>query len=80
MVMKRRSSTLLMSVSPKSNPDVSKRVISPYVGFEVITAVGMKNTNFWDITLCSLSKVKKRFGETSPPSSGSKNKLSKKPA
>jgi hypothetical protein len=36
-----------------------------YVGFEVLTAVVMKSTIFWD---------------TSPPSSGSKNKPSNKPA
>jgi hypothetical protein len=30
---------------------------------EVLTAVVMKNSVFWDITLCSLLKVKGRFGE-----------------
>jgi hypothetical protein len=40
----------------------------------------LKSTVFWDITLCSLLKVIRRFGGTSPPSSESKNKSSKKPA
>jgi hypothetical protein len=38
----------------------------------------MKSTIFWDITPCNLLKVNRRFGRTSPPSSGSKNKPSKK--
>jgi hypothetical protein len=49
-----------------------------YVGFEVLTAVVMKNTIFWDITPCSPLKVNRRFGGTLP-SSGSKNKPSKRP-
>jgi hypothetical protein len=39
--------------------------------------VVMKSTIFWDITLCSLLKIIRRFGGTSPPSSGSKNKLAR---
>jgi hypothetical protein len=46
------------------------------VGFEVLTAVVMKSTVFWDITPCSPLKVNRRFEETS--SSGS-NKPSKIP-
>jgi hypothetical protein len=45
------------------------------VGFEVLTAVVMKSTIFWDITLFSPLEVNLRFGRT-PPSSGSKNKPS----
>jgi hypothetical protein len=33
-----------------------------YVGFEVLTAVIMKSTIFWDITLCSPLSVNRRFG------------------
>jgi hypothetical protein len=32
-----------------------------HVGFEVLTAVVMKSTIFWDITLCSLLNVNRRF-------------------
>jgi hypothetical protein len=39
----------------------------------------LKSTIFWDIMPCSPLKVIRRFGGTSPPSSGSKNKPSKKP-
>jgi hypothetical protein len=46
--------------------------------FEVLRAVAMKSSIFWDITMCSLQKVNRRFGGTSPPSSGSKDKLSMK--
>jgi hypothetical protein len=38
------------------------------------------STIFWDITPCSPLKVNRRFGETSTPFSGSKNKPSKIPA
>jgi hypothetical protein len=34
------------------------------VGFEVLTAVVMKSTIFWDITPCSPLKVNRRFGGT----------------
>jgi hypothetical protein len=34
------------------------------VGFEVLTAVVMKSSNFWDITPCSPLKVNRRFGGT----------------
>jgi hypothetical protein len=37
------------------------------------------STIFWAITPCSPLKVNPHFGETSPPSSGSKNKSSKIP-
>jgi hypothetical protein len=33
-----------------------------YAGFEALTSVGMKTFVFWDITPCSLSTVKRRFG------------------
>jgi hypothetical protein len=32
------------------------------VGFEVLTAVVMKSSSFWDITPCNPLKVKRRFG------------------
>jgi hypothetical protein len=35
-----------------------------YVGFEVLTAVVMKSSIFWDITPCSLLKVNRGFGGT----------------
>jgi hypothetical protein len=35
-----------------------------YVGFEVLTAVTMKNSIFWDITPHSPVKVDRRFGGT----------------
>jgi hypothetical protein len=34
------------------------------VGFEVLTAVVMKSTIFWDMTLCSPLKINRRFGRT----------------
>jgi hypothetical protein len=36
-----------------------------YVGFEVLTAVVMKNTVFWDITPCSRMKVRAASRATS---------------
>jgi hypothetical protein len=48
-----------------------------YVGFEVHTAVVMKSAIFWDIMPCSPLKANRRFGGTSPPSSGLKNKPNK---
>jgi hypothetical protein len=35
-----------------------------FVGFEVLTAVVMKRTVFWDITTCNPLKVNRRFGGT----------------
>jgi hypothetical protein len=47
------------------------------VGSEVLTAVVMKSTIFWDITPCTPSKAKPTFRRNmSPPSSVSKNKPS----
>jgi hypothetical protein len=52
-----------------------------YVGFEVLTAVVMKNIIFWDITPCSPLSVNRRFGGTYRLHFHSqKNKPSKKPA
>jgi hypothetical protein len=48
-----------------------------FAGIEFLTAVIMKIIIFWDITPL---KVNRRFEGTSPPSSESKNKPSKKPA
>jgi hypothetical protein len=36
------------------------------VGFEVLTAIVMESTIFWDIPPCSLLKVNWRFGEICP--------------
>jgi hypothetical protein len=36
-----------------------------YAGFEVLTAVVMKSTIFWDITPYSPLKINRRFGGTS---------------
>jgi hypothetical protein len=38
--------------------------MSKNVGFEVLTAVVMKSSMFWDKTPCSALKVKRRFGGT----------------
>jgi hypothetical protein len=35
-----------------------------YEGFEVLTAMVVKSTIFWDITLCRPSKVNRRFERT----------------
>jgi hypothetical protein len=35
-----------------------------YVGFEILTAVVMKSTIFWDVTPCSPLSVNRRFGGT----------------
>jgi hypothetical protein len=37
---------------------------SLYAGFEVLTAVVMKSTIFWDIMPCSLLKANRHFGGT----------------
>jgi hypothetical protein len=51
-----------------------------FVGFEVLTAVVMKSTIFWDITPCSPLSVNRRFGGTYLLHLRCrKNKLSKKP-
>jgi hypothetical protein len=51
------------------------------VGFQVLTAVVMKCTVFWNITSCSPLSVNRRFGGTYRLHlQGQKNKLSKKPA
>jgi hypothetical protein len=40
------------------------KLFTYYVGSEVLTAVVMKSTIFWDITLCSLLSVNRLFGGT----------------
>jgi hypothetical protein len=49
---------------PKTVLKYYYKVTFNYVGFEVLTAVVMKNSVFWDITPCSPLKVKRRMGET----------------
>jgi hypothetical protein len=39
-------------------------VYSPYVKFEVLSAVSMKSSFFWDITLCNPIKINRRLGPT----------------
>jgi hypothetical protein len=46
------------------------------VWLEVMTPLVMNTTVFWDITLCSPIKERRRFGETSSPFPVSKNKPS----
>jgi hypothetical protein len=43
---------------------ISLKVNHIYVGFEVLTAVIMMSSIFWDITLCSPLKANERFGGT----------------
>jgi hypothetical protein len=62
-------------VYPVSSPQLAAE--SSFVGFEVLTAVVMKSTIFWDITQCSPLKVNRFRRNMSRLSSGSKNKPSK---
>jgi hypothetical protein len=39
------------------------QVYKTYVGFEVFTAVTMKNAVFWDVAACGFI-IRRRFGET----------------
>jgi hypothetical protein len=48
-------------------------------GFEVLTAVVMKCSVFWNVTLCSLLNLSDVLEDMLPPSSGLSRKLSKKP-
>jgi hypothetical protein len=41
-----------------------QQLIETYVGFEFLTAVGMKSSIFWDITPCNPMKVNRRFEGT----------------
>jgi hypothetical protein len=51
-----------------------------YVGFEVLNAVVMNSTIFWDITICSPLSINRRFvGTYSLHIQGQKNRLSGKP-
>jgi hypothetical protein len=49
-------------------------IVFEFVRSEVLTAAVMKNSILWDITPYSPFKVNRRFGRTSPPYSGWKNK------
>jgi hypothetical protein len=59
-------SNRLLCTCPFTFPllEVKLRGKYKFVEFEVLTAVVMKSTVFWDITLCSRLKVNRRFGET----------------
>jgi hypothetical protein len=50
------------------------------VGFEILTAMTMKSSVFWDVTLQSGENQLTFWRRLSAPSSGLKSKLSKKPA
>jgi hypothetical protein len=41
-----------------------RRFTIHFIGFEVLAAVVMKNSIFWDVTPCSPLKVSRRFGGT----------------
>jgi hypothetical protein len=51
-----------------------------FIGFEVLTAVTMKITIFWDVKQCSFVKVQTFWRNILHPSSGSKDKPDKSPA
>jgi hypothetical protein len=60
--------------------DSQKRNIDSPVGFEIFTAVVLKSTIFWDMTLCSPLSFNRRFGGTYRLHlQGRRNKFSKKP-
>jgi hypothetical protein len=48
--------------SKKNEPMSSLPIQEHYGGFEVLTAVVIKSTIFWDITPCSQLKVNRRLG------------------
>jgi hypothetical protein len=67
--------------SNNRNPSFRSRLVTKNMFIEVLTAVVMKSTIFWDITPCSPLSVNRRFGGTYRLHlHGRKNKLSKKPA
>jgi hypothetical protein len=49
--------------SSVSSPQL-ERAVEKYLGFEVLRAVTMKSTLFWDTTLCRPLKDNRRFGGT----------------
>jgi hypothetical protein len=53
-----------VAVMPSRKSTKNLNQDSQYIGFEVLTAVVMKSTIFWDITPCSPLKVNRRFGGT----------------
>jgi hypothetical protein len=68
-----------MKWSGKSDSDVAARLhpllvggerAKLYVGSEVLTAVFMEGSLFWDITPCSPLSINQHFGGTSLPASG----------
>jgi hypothetical protein len=52
---------LLATVAPKYYNMPHFQSMYVYVGFEVLTAVVMKSSIFWDMTPCSLLSVNRRF-------------------
>jgi hypothetical protein len=47
------------------------KICITYGRFQVFSVVVMKSIIFWDMTPCNPLSVNRRFGRTSPPSSGS---------
>jgi hypothetical protein len=57
------------------------RLYEMYAGFEVVTAVVVKSSIFWDIMHCSRLKFNRRFRRNiTAPFLGSKDKPSENPA
>jgi hypothetical protein len=68
----------------KTNFSVDKGIqsavkIVQFIGFEVLTAVTMKITIFWDAIQCSLVKVQTFWRNILHPSSGSKDQPHQSP-
>jgi hypothetical protein len=78
------TTTLVICIKEQQMTGVLYYPISKWLfllGFEVLTAVVMKSTIFWDITPCSLLIVNQHFrGTFRLHLQGRKNKLSNKPA
>jgi hypothetical protein len=60
--LERKSGIYLISFRLKSVLRLSTIKALCYIEFEVLTAVIMKRSIFWDITLCRLFKVDRYFG------------------
>jgi hypothetical protein len=62
VILKSASSFFQVFFSQKISP--LQPCVYSYFGSEVLTAVVMKSSAFWDITPCSPLRVNRRFGET----------------
>jgi hypothetical protein len=57
--------TLLPTNHPYNKFPLNQSVTSPsLIGFEVFTAVSMKNAVFWDVAPCRSCEMNRRFGRT----------------